>query len=325
MSFSDDGDLGRKIENRSQIHCPFDESRIWDILIQVTKGLDYIHSKNILHRDIKSQNIFLEKNGSVKIGDFGLGRVLSSQSHFANTVVGTPLYFSPEVCEERKYDEKSDIWSFGVLLYEMCALEPPFIATNQIALANKIVHNKPKELPLHYSSEIRFLINKMLEKEPFKRPSTSQIMKYSPVRLRMREEELNKKEMEEKKKMIEIENKYKDEINKLVEELKKNKKELNNEKSKNDQLIEKNDLLNTQLKEKDEIIKSLKEENNKIKIEKNKLQNELNKDIKNERKVKSDLVNRVIRSKYIIYIYNIYIYIEQLNPKVNIHHHRIYI
>lgn len=181
MSYSNDGDLSNKIEKRAKIHCPFDENKIWDVLIQVTEGLDYIHSHRILHRDIKSGNIFLDKNGDVKIGDFGLGRVLGSKSNYANTVVGTPLYFSPEVCEEQKYDEKSDIWSFGVLLYEMCALEPPFIANNQLALAKKIVNVEPKPLPNYYSSEIRFLIMKMLEKNPEKRPDTKQIMKYSHI------------------------------------------------------------------------------------------------------------------------------------------------
>ena len=137
----------------------FSEEALWDILIGISRGLQHIHDARILHRDIKGPNIFLDANGNVKIGDFGLGRMLGpqvrapcpvvrayvappprnttprAQSAFANTAVGTPLYFSPEVVEEREYNARSDMWSLGCLMYELATLRPPFLASNHLALA----------------------------------------------------------------------------------------------------------------------------------------------------------------------------------------------
>lgn len=80
-----------------------------------------------------------------------------------------------------RYDDRSDIWSFGIILYELCTLHPPFIASNQIALAQKIVNIEPGPIGPNYSSELRFLIMKMLEKNPLRRPDTQQILKYSHI------------------------------------------------------------------------------------------------------------------------------------------------
>ena len=90
--------------------------------------MKHVHDRKILHRDLKSQNIFLTKRDFVKLGDFGIARVLSNTKSAAKTVVGTPYYLSPEIIESQPYSFKSDIWSLGVLLYEMCALTPPFNA-----------------------------------------------------------------------------------------------------------------------------------------------------------------------------------------------------
>ncbi len=104
-------------------------------MIQISQGLKYLHDKRILHRDLKPQNIFLDEEDNIKIGDMGLGKILGPQTNYAYTAVGTPLYFSPQLCEEIPYDNKSDIWAFGCLMYELTSLRPPFVATNQLALA----------------------------------------------------------------------------------------------------------------------------------------------------------------------------------------------
>ena len=108
---------------------------LWTYLIQICQGLKYLHQKRILHRDIKPRNIFLDGDGNIKIGDMGLGRALDPGSQFAETGVGTPLYFSPEMCQEKPYNQKSDIWAFGCLMYELASREPPFMASNHMALA----------------------------------------------------------------------------------------------------------------------------------------------------------------------------------------------
>lgn len=91
--------------------------------IQICLGLNYIHSKRILHRDLKSANIFLTSTNCIKIGDFGIAKVLQGTFEAALTVIGTPYYMSPELCHNKPYTLKSDIWSLGCLLYEMVALK----------------------------------------------------------------------------------------------------------------------------------------------------------------------------------------------------------
>ncbi len=101
--------------------------------------MDYIHGRKILHRDIKSQNIFLTTNHTVKLGDFGISKLLESTNEAAMTVVGTPYYMSPEVCENKPYTFKSDVWALGCVLYELCTLQHAFSASNLLGLVYKIV------------------------------------------------------------------------------------------------------------------------------------------------------------------------------------------
>jgi NIMA (never in mitosis gene a)-related kinase len=91
-------------------------------------AIKHCHDKKILHRDLKSQNLFLTKVGILKLGDFGIARVLSDTRSKARTVIGTPYYLSPEIIRSEGYSFKSDIWSLGVLLYEIAALQVPFNA-----------------------------------------------------------------------------------------------------------------------------------------------------------------------------------------------------
>jgi len=97
-----------------------------DIFCQMVMALHFIHMHKIIHRDIKSHNIFLMKSMQIKLGDFGIAKVLDSIESKARTVIGTPYYFSPELCKAEEYGLKSDIWSLGVLLYELCALDYPY-------------------------------------------------------------------------------------------------------------------------------------------------------------------------------------------------------
>jgi NIMA (never in mitosis gene a)-related kinase 1/4/5 len=113
--------------------------------------LNYLHVNKILHRDIKSYNIFLTDDDNVRIGDLGVAKIISDTSNFAHTIVGTPYYLSPELCEERPYNQKSDVWALGCVLYEMCCLRHPFEATSQAALALKIIKGKYKPIPTTFS------------------------------------------------------------------------------------------------------------------------------------------------------------------------------
>jgi NIMA (never in mitosis gene a)-related kinase len=138
--------------------------------------MKHIHDRKILHRDLKSQNIFLTNNNIVKLGDFGIARVLSKTSELASTIVGTPYYLSPEIIENKPYNFKSDIWSLGILLYEIMARKQPFSGGNLHLLAMQIVRGAYGALPDCYSQELRSLVDSLLKNDPEDRPSVNQIL-----------------------------------------------------------------------------------------------------------------------------------------------------
>uniref|UniRef100_A0A8C5EMQ8 non-specific serine/threonine protein kinase n=1 Tax=Gouania willdenowi TaxID=441366 RepID=A0A8C5EMQ8_GOUWI len=125
MEYCDGGDLLKKINIQKGV--PFNEDQIVKWFLQICLGLKHIHDQKILHRDIKSQNIFLTNGGmTVKLGDFGIAKLLNKTMELARTLVGTPNYISPEICKGRPYNNKTDIWSLGCILYELCTLSHPF-------------------------------------------------------------------------------------------------------------------------------------------------------------------------------------------------------
>ncbi len=139
MEYCEVGDLASHIKQKAKKGETFTEEEILNWFIQICIALDYIHGRKILHRDIKSQNIFLTTNHTVKLGDFGISKLLESTNEAAMTVVGTPYYMSPEVCENKPYTFKSDVWALGCVLYELCTLQHAFSASNLLGLVYKIV------------------------------------------------------------------------------------------------------------------------------------------------------------------------------------------
>lgn len=106
-----------KIARQKELGTLFPEHQIVTWLVQMALAMNYVHDKKILHRDLKTQNIFLTSKGDIKIGDFGIARVLQHTYDCANTAIGTPYYLSPEICQEKPYNQKSDIWSLGCIFY----------------------------------------------------------------------------------------------------------------------------------------------------------------------------------------------------------------
>lgn len=157
-------------------HGGLEEKRVWKYLLQMLFGLRYIHSRKVLHRDMKTINVFLTENDEVRIGDLGVAKIAQDQSMFAQTIVGTPYYLSPELCEERPYNEKSDVWALGCIVYELCTKNHPFKATNQGALALKIIKGMYSPIPSTYSADLSQAIGLMLTKDYWKRPTTGQLL-----------------------------------------------------------------------------------------------------------------------------------------------------
>ena len=193
MDYADGGDLSMKI--REQNGKFFPENKILDWFTQVCLAIKHIHDRKILHRDIKSQNIFLMKNGQIKLGDFGIAKCLNQTIDKAKTYVGTPYYLSPEIINSQPYDFKSDIWSLGVLLYEMCALKMPFDASNLPQLYIKIINCNYQPLSNNYSDELKKLVNAMLNETSLKRPNIGEVLNYSIIKSRIKKF-LNKEEYE---------------------------------------------------------------------------------------------------------------------------------
>ncbi|XP_048736337.1 serine/threonine-protein kinase Nek2-like isoform X2 [Ostrea edulis] len=187
MEYCDGGDLAVLISSCRRDGTHLDEDFVWKMLIQMTSALKECHrrknGKAVLHRDLKPANIFLDSDSNVKLGDFGLARVLHHETSFAKTFVGTPYYMSPELVNNMSYNEKSDIWSMGCMLYEMCALYPPFTATNQQDLNKKICIGDYKRIPSRYSEDLDTIIAKFLRVEVNKRPSIDTILA-DPIVLR---------------------------------------------------------------------------------------------------------------------------------------------
>jgi NIMA (never in mitosis gene a)-related kinase len=181
--FADGGDLNQKIEKQKKV--PFSEAQILDYLTQICLALQHIHKKKIIHRDLKSGNIFLMKSGMVKVGDFGIAKGLQSTWEKAKTLVGTPYFLSPEIISNKPYDAKSDIWALGVLLYELMTFKMPFNAVSLPLLSIKINRGVYKPPPSTYSYEIRDLLKKCLTIDPDKRPSIDQILKLPLIRNRI--------------------------------------------------------------------------------------------------------------------------------------------
>eukprot|EP00198_Chlamydomonas_reinhardtii_P011003 XP_001700340.1 predicted protein [Chlamydomonas reinhardtii] len=152
------------------------EDTILDWLVQMCLGLKHVHDRKILHRDIKTQNVFMSSGGLLKLGDFGVSKVLNSTFQLATTAVGTPYYLSPEICQNRKYNQKSDIWSLGCVLYELATLKHAFEAPNMRALIQKIIKGSYPPMPATRSKELRDLCDRMLTLDWQKRPSINDIL-----------------------------------------------------------------------------------------------------------------------------------------------------
>ncbi|XP_017316624.1 serine/threonine-protein kinase Nek1 isoform X3 [Ictalurus punctatus] len=174
MDYCEGGDLFKKINNQKGLLFP--EEQILDWFVQICLALKHVHDRKILHRDIKSQNIFLTKDGTVQLGDFGIARVLSSTVELARTCIGTPYYLSPEICENKPYNNKSDIWALGCVLYEMCTLKHAFEAGNMKNLVLNIIRGSYPPVSVHYSQDLRALLGLLFKRNPRERPSVGAIL-----------------------------------------------------------------------------------------------------------------------------------------------------
>uniref|UniRef100_A0A3P9KAZ9 non-specific serine/threonine protein kinase n=1 Tax=Oryzias latipes TaxID=8090 RepID=A0A3P9KAZ9_ORYLA len=176
LEYCNGGNLYDKIVQQKGV--PFSEKVVVWYLYQIASAVAYIHKAGILHRDIKTLNIFLTKTDLIKLGDYGLAKKLDSEFSMAETCVGTPYYMSPELCQGAKYNFKSDIWAMGCVLYEVLTLKRTFDATNPLNLCVKIVQGNwtMEGVSDIYSSGLLKLVYECLHQDPAKRPTAEHIL-----------------------------------------------------------------------------------------------------------------------------------------------------
>ena len=176
MEWAEHGTLGDRLKTPGGDNLS--EPCIWKWSLQIIVGLNHMHNRKVLHRDLKSANVFITSRDDAKIGDLGVSRALNTMQEMAHTVVGTPYYLSPELCEGRPYNVKSDVWALGCIIFEMCSGGAmPFQASNQGALILKILSGKQAALPHgRYSADLDHLITRCLTKAWQRRPDTTEIL-----------------------------------------------------------------------------------------------------------------------------------------------------
>nr|XP_055130277.1 serine/threonine-protein kinase Nek4 isoform X5 [Symphalangus syndactylus] len=175
MGFCEGGDLYRKLKEQKGQLLP--ENQVVEWFVQIAMALQYLHEKHILHRDLKTQNVFLTRTNIIKVGDLGIARVLENHCDMASTLIGTPYYMSPELFSNKPYNYKSDVWALGCCVYEMATLKHAFNAKDMNSLVYRIIEGKLPPMPRDYSPELAELIKTMLSKRPEERPSVRSILR----------------------------------------------------------------------------------------------------------------------------------------------------
>jgi serine/threonine protein kinase len=165
------GDLSNYLKIKKSKNKNLSKKLIWEFVVQILLGIVELNKLKVIHRDIKPANIFLNKKRNLKIGDFNISKILD-QKNYATTQIGTPYYLAPEIWQKNSYDSRCDIFSFGIIIYEMIYLKHPFLSNSKSELKEKIL-NKKLKLPQNH---LGLLISKCLNINPNNRPTAENLL-----------------------------------------------------------------------------------------------------------------------------------------------------
>eukprot|EP01065_Artemidia_motanka_P043516 TRINITY_DN6041_c0_g1_i2.p1 TRINITY_DN6041_c0_g1~~TRINITY_DN6041_c0_g1_i2.p1 ORF type:complete len:331 (+),score=24.95 TRINITY_DN6041_c0_g1_i2:93-1085(+) len=179
MEHADGGDLQSLLRKQKEKGDPLSEGVVTDYLIQMCFALRHLHKRRILHRDLKTANVFLTSDGVIKLGDFGVAKRLGEVG-LAATMCGTPYYFAPEMCRGEPYSQKCDVWALGIILYELIRLRKPFYGATTDALVAAVADGSYQPLTAANSpgfcDELRGLCHSMLKLKTSERPHITEVM-----------------------------------------------------------------------------------------------------------------------------------------------------
>ncbi|KAG9394035.1 Protein kinase domain [Carpediemonas membranifera] len=185
MEYASNGDLQQAIHARKQRRQLYEEAQVWSMFLQVALALKHLHAKKILHRDLKTANIFLCANNVVKLGDLGVSKLLKADDQLAKTSIGTPYYLSPEILKQRSYNDKSDVWALGCVLYELLTFRHPFEGHDMRSLASRVLHGNRQPIDRRYSADMNRVLDALLTRDPSARLSIDDLFKMPEIRSRL--------------------------------------------------------------------------------------------------------------------------------------------
>ena len=185
LDYANAGDLRQEIKSRAKANRPFKEHEAGLLFLQVLMAIHYLHSKNMLHRDIKSANILLCTNGLVKLGDFGFSKIYKTtvSGEVGHTFCGTPYYVAPEIWRKMRYSKKAEMYSLGVLLFELLTLNRPFDGDDMTRVREEALHSPMPELPAETSQEMKNLTQALMHKDASQRPTSEEVLSMPLMKL----------------------------------------------------------------------------------------------------------------------------------------------
>lgn len=178
MEYGSGGDLNKQIKQRTKESLPFKEHEVGLLFYQIVLALDHVHRHRMIHRDLKSANIFLMPTGVIKLGDFGFSKQYTDtvSMEVGTSFCGTPYYLPPEIWERKRYSKKADMWSLGVILYELLTLQRPFKGPSQREIMQQVLYLTYDPFPCPVSEEMQRFVRQLLSRDPETRPSTRQLL-----------------------------------------------------------------------------------------------------------------------------------------------------